>query len=928
MRKTGLVLMGVALALFIFLPLIAIALFFSGGLVTETVATGLWGIIKDYSLIAGFFRGLADLQLGYVPVFRGLFFTLVPAMLLIGASLFFHEKLNSQSRGHLSLADYVWFSVLAAALLLFIGVYSAPAGSFIHRMGRLSASYSRATPEWSSVFLWISFAAVCSAAISVFSTAQRMKWDKNLTGSIFIGLILSLFFSLLFVEVPIVASLEESVNSMKYSWLRNPGRTRHPASGLNYCQAPYDESGNKVNMFAPNPRGIRQDIEIIGVTNVTIEKVRGNWPLDWGLYGRLARIMGSAENSLLLFDISFLDKKGIFGGSYCGVLFQCTPLQGKEAMRSQTDVLVEALASNKQKVISDYPLETTDEARSTIQNYEARLNLLKERELLRNVKNGGMAQPWARLPLPPIEPVMQNLKGVGYANILKSESGVNTQVPIVARIVNEERQNAPDYDPDRDDFFYPGVDLVLATQYYGVDVQKDVEVDYMAGTVRIKNIPKRSFNVLDTDSFQMVEKDVMEKPNDQREITIPIDQYGRMMINFRGGRYCFKAKELLETTELTPDEAAGYYHNKIALVAMYYATGVGTAKDIHLSPYGDMAGIEHHAHAINTILNQDFAGAAPAWVNLLILLAVGLIMGLYQPRVATWMSFVLALAIAALFTVVTLFVSFDVFSYHHVFPLVLILQFFQLVAFIGFRALTEEENVKFIRTTFSKFVSHDVVEELLANPDAISLGGSKKEISVFFSDVRGFTTISEALSPEGLVQLLNEYLTEMTELIIDYRGTIDKYMGDAIMAFWGAPAKNDDHAYYACVAAIAQYRALQELQKRWSERNIPVLDIGIGLNTGLAVVGNMGSSRRMDYTLMGDTVNLGSRLEGITKTYGVKICISEFTYEKVKDRVYARELDLVRVKGKLEPVRIFELMGLVNESDLGNLKVQHQVVRH
>jgi adenylate cyclase len=356
---------------------------------------------------------------------------------------------------------------------------------------------------------------------------------------------------------------------------------------------------------------------------------------------------------------------------------------------------------------------------------------------------------------------------------------------------------------------------------------------------------------------------------------------------------------------------------------MYYATGVGTAKDMHLGPYGDMAGIEHHAYAINTILNQDFAHVAPPWVNLLILLGIGLIMGLYQPRVPTGMSFVLALVIAVVFTGITLYVSFDLFSYHHVFPTVLIMQFVQLVAFIGFKALTEEENVKFIRTTFSKFVSQDVVEELLANPEAISLGGSKKEITVFFSDVRGFTTISEALSPEGLVSLLNEYLSEMTELIIDYRGTIDKYMGDAIMAFWGAPARNDDHAYYACVAAIAQYRALQQLQKRWSERNIPVIDIGIGINTGLAVVGNMGSSRRMDYTLMGDTVNLGSRLEGITKTYGVKICISEFTYERVKDRVYARELDLVRVKGKLEPVRIYELMGLVNEADLELLKVSH-----
>ncbi len=426
---------------------------------------------------------------------------------------------------------------------------------------------------------------------------------------------------------------------------------------------------------------------------------------------------------------------------------------------------------------------------------------------------------------------------------------------------------------------------------------------------------------MDLSTFELKEYDIMNKPNPQREIIIPIDRAGRMNINFRGGRYCFKFRELLEITELQEEEVSTYYENKISLVAMYYATGVGTAKDIHLSPYGDMAGIEHHAYAINTILNQDFAITVPHFVNFLIIFIIGLIMGIYQPLIKTYLNYILTVGIAIVFTLITFFVTFHMFNFLHVYPTVILLQFMELAAFIGFKALTEEENVKFIRTTFSKFVSQDIVEELLNNPDAISLGGSRKEVTVFFSDVRGFTTISERLSPEALVQLLNEYLSEMTELIIDYRGTIDKYMGDAIMAFWGAPVPNDDHAYYACVAALAQAKKLEELQKKWSERNIPVLNIGIGINTGPAVVGNMGSSRRMDYTLMGDTVNLGSRLEGITKIYGVQICISEFTYERVKDRVYARELDLVRVKGKLEPVRIYQLMGLKTEEDFINLKI-------
>jgi len=921
MRKIGLILLRVALAGFVLLPLILLILGFASHYVTDMNVMASLNSVSPR--LAHFLRWLADMQLGYLRAFRGIFFSVIPAMVIVGSFFTFHEKLVATDKNRLQPPDYIWGLLLGVSVFAFVAAYVASAGSFIRSLGVVIPGFSAVAPEWRSVILWVSFALILSTSVFLHETMSRLKFDKNRTGGILIGFLLSLLFALFAVEVPLFSTLETTVDSWKYSWFRNPALSFHSASGLQYCQAPYDESGQKVNSFAPNPNGVRDDIEIIGISNVTIEKVRGEWPLDWGIYANLAHKMGSADNSITLFDISFLDNKGVYGGTACGITMECRPIEGKPPLRPQVDLLAEALEANKQIVVSDYPLETTDEARSMIENYTERLQTLNDRELLRNVKNGRLARSWAKMPLPPVQKISEKLDGIGYANILKSESGVNTQVPVVARIINQEKSGDADYNPDRDDYYYPGIDLVLAAGYYGIDPTKDIEVDFLAGTVTLNNIPEKTYKKLDMETFEEKELDIMAKPNANRQIVIPIDEYGRMNINFRGGRYCFRYREILEVTEMTPEEAGAYYRNKIALVAMYYATGVGTAKDMHLGPYGDMAGIEHHAYAINTILNQDFAHTAPPLVNLMLLLGIGLIMGLYQPRVPTGMSFVLAGVIAILFSVISLLVTFDFFSYNHILPTVLILQFVQLVAFIGFRALTEEENVKFIRRTFSKFVSHDVVEELLANPEAISLGGSKKEISVFFSDVRGFTTISEALSPEGLVSLLNEYLSEMTELIIDYRGTIDKYMGDAIMAFWGAPARNDDHAYYACVAAIAQYRALQGLQKRWSERNIPVIDIGIGINTGLAVVGNMGSSRRMDYTLMGDTVNLGSRLEGITKTYGVKICISEFTYERVKDRVYARELDLVRVKGKLEPVRIYELMGLVNEADVESLKVSH-----
>ena len=198
---------------------------------------------------------------------------------------------------------------------------------------------------------------------------------------------------------------------------------------------------------------------------------------------------------------------------------------------------------------------------------------------------------------------------------------------------------------------------------------------------------------------------------------------------------------------------------------------------------------------------------------------------------------------------------------------------------------------------------------MLKDPSKLKLGGDKKNLSVLFSDIRGFTTVSEKLTPEELVHLLNEYLTAMTDIVFKYDGLLDKYMGDAIMAVFGAPLDQPDHPERACMTAIRMMEKLKKLQKKWSDEERPVLDIGIGINSGDMVVGNMGSEMRFDYTVMGDSVNLGSRLEGINKEYGTNIVISEFTYEKVKDTLLCRELDSVRVKGKALPVRIYELLG-------------------
>ncbi len=215
-----------------------------------------------------------------------------------------------------------------------------------------------------------------------------------------------------------------------------------------------------------------------------------------------------------------------------------------------------------------------------------------------------------------------------------------------------------------------------------------------------------------------------------------------------------------------------------------------------------------------------------------------------------------------------------------------------------------------IRKAFQFYLSKSVVDEVLKDPAKLKLGGEKVTASVMFSDVRGFTTISERLSPEALVALLNSYLTPMTDVVLKYEGTLDKYIGDAIMAIFGAPVQYPDHAVRACKVCLEMMGKLHELQVGWREQGLPELDIGIGVNTGSMSAGNMGSIQRFDYTVMGDNVNLASRLEGINKEYGTNIIVSDSTFEAAKHEVYAREIDMVRVKGKREPVKIYEVLGL------------------
>ncbi|MDD5157564.1 adenylate/guanylate cyclase domain-containing protein [Sulfurimonas sp.] len=226
----------------------------------------------------------------------------------------------------------------------------------------------------------------------------------------------------------------------------------------------------------------------------------------------------------------------------------------------------------------------------------------------------------------------------------------------------------------------------------------------------------------------------------------------------------------------------------------------------------------------------------------------------------------------------------------------------------------QEKSGKFLRGAFSSYLSADLLDKLIANPEALALGGEAKELSILFSDIRGFTTISESMDPVSLIKLLNRYFTPMTNVVLNNGGMLDKYIGDAVMAFFNAPVDVKDHADASCKTALEMIEELEKLNKELVLQNIPAIHIGIGINTAEVVVGNMGSDTRFNYTVIGDGVNLASRVEGITKNYGVNILITEFTAQKINDNFIYREIEPVKVKGKDRAVLLYELMPTTEKS--------------
>lgn len=390
----------------------------------------------------------------------------------------------------------------------------------------------------------------------------------------------------------------------------------------------------------------------------------------------------------------------------------------------------------------------------------------------------------------------------------------------------------------------------------------------------------------------------------------------------------FKTKDEIELeTDINAfDEGMkSLFKNKIVLVGSVMAE----ERDYHNVPIANieggkknytMNGVEIHATAIQNVIDGNFITVLDPSLEMALILALSLVtfLGLWRFRqiklrhvwILEIISFVIVLLlIAGIFELAIVLFSSSSILMNIVNPsLAVVLAYFGTAVY---QYLTEREQKSMIKGVFGHYLNPAVVNILVNDPDKAKLGGDRRELTIFFSDIASFTTISEHYhkDPEGLVVLLNEYLDEMTSIVLKYDGTLDKYEGDALMAFWGAPLPQKDHALRTCYAALDMQKRLSELRPKWKKEGKPELSARCGVNTGTVIVGNMGGKDRFDYTVIGDSVNLASRLEGANKQYQSQIMISDFTFGHVKGKVVTRELDLIQVKGKTEPVKVYELLG-------------------
>lgn len=620
------------------------------------------------------------------------------------------------------------------------------------------------------------------------------------------------------------------------------------------------------------PRTVDERVVIVDIDERSLREL-GRWPWPRDLIARLVdKLFTDYRIDTIGFDIVFAERDESSG---LKVLEQLAsgPLSDNDAFREQVERLRPTLQN-------DEALARALSGRSTVLGYFFRQNVPEGEEPTTGrlpPSIGSVSATGAEmLPVPSPEgyganlPMLQEAaRGGGFFdNPLVSDDGLFRRVPLLQRHDNRLYEMLS-LATVRAALGWPKVELEVATE---------------------------------GDSYRAIEA---VRLGDHR---IPVDSNGAVLVPYLGKQGSFPYVSAADVVNGEADP--GILEDRIVLMG---ATAAGLL-DLRSTPVQNVyPGVEVHANIVSGILDQRIR-QQPAYVvglEFVLIVVIGLAMTAALPLLSPlWLS-VATLGLAG----ATVAGNLAAWSQLELVlplasPLLLIVLLFIFHVAWGF--FVETRGKRQLARLFGQYIPPELVDEMDKAPEEITLAGESREMTVLFSDVRGFTSISENLEPNELTRLMNAFLTPMTRVIHHHRGTIDKYMGDAIMAFWGAPLHDPDHARHALFAAVEMVDTLHSMREQFEAEGWPALEVGVGLNTGTMNVGNMGSEFRMAYTALGDAVNLGSRLEALTRIYGVSIIVSEFTKHAVPEFQY-RDLDLVRVKGKDQPVAIFEPIAPVDE---------------
>jgi adenylate cyclase len=629
---------------------------------------------------------------------------------------------------------------------------------------------------------------------------------------------------------------------------------------------------------------------------VTIDQksqdVLGHWPFSRSKFATTLDVLKIAGAKVVAFDVTFPQpddnsslqtlrqlRKDYGTGSGWNPAF-AAKLKTLEAGADNDQRFADALSHFDNSILGYFLLYSPDEIKSQnkglVEKFETYLSFQAYPQIIHPEFVGKMScDKCEALGVEPNLPMLaENAKNFGFFNVVPDQDGIVRREPVIVRFQNS---------------VYPSLDVATVLAYNNRSLDQVAAVFNEHGMVGIDFGP----------------------------LSIPSDADGYVNIDFHGPPNTYPWYSISDVVKA--DVAAGKLPNgedlkkafggKIVLIGPT-AIGIG---DLRPTPFETTSfpGVEVHANFIDNLLTGQFIHRG-IWENvidvtfiLLFSLAVGVLLSVV-PAVRATMAIVFILGFF-LCLAYYLFARWSIWIAVFLPTATLALDY---VGIVSYRFFFEEQEKKKVRNAFGQYLAPAVVDRLLLEPDHLRLGGEEQELTAMFTDIRGFTAISEGLSPSELVELLNEYLSEMTGVIFRKWGTLDKYIGDAIMAFWGAPVPQADHAERACRAALEMLEVLGKLQEKWLAEGRSQINIGVGINTGPMVWGNIGSKQRFNFTIMGDNVNLASRLEGINKEFGTRLIISEATYQAAGRNLVVRELDLIRVQGKMRPVRIYELLAV------------------